>query len=353
MKILVIQGSPRGKEGNTEIIVNQFLKGAASMGAQTEIIHLKGKKIKPCSGCFTCWIKTPGICAINDDMTALIQKVRECDIIVYATPLYNYNMTALLKAFQERLLPLADPHLIKEDGSFRHPQRYPNNRKMVLISNCGFPDTSYFEGLCRVFRHLEKSSNMPLAGEILVPAGETLKQESFREQRKALNVVLERAGVELVRDGYVSRETEKTIQNPLFSPDDIAAMANLWWDSCLTGLAQGKTQTGTVHDIRLVLRGMAALFNPSAAGNIKAVIQFEVTGGQPGNWFLAIEDGKCKFNEGIFTNPSLTINTPSEIWLGITNKEIDGQQAFMEGKYAVKGDMELLGRMKSFFRGAA
>jgi putative sterol carrier protein len=98
---------------------------------------------------------------------------------------------------------------------------------------------------------------------------------------------------------------------------------------------------------------MAASFNPGAAGNIKAVIQFEITGKQPGNWFLTIENDKCKFNEGISSDPSLTIKTPSEIWMGITNKEIDGQQAFIEGKYAVKGDMELLGRMKSFFHAAS
>lgn len=350
MKILAIQGSPRGKEGNTEIILTEFLKGAVSMGAQKETIHLKEKKIKPCLGCFTCWTKTPGICAIKDDMTELMQKVRECDILVYATPLYNYNMTALLKAFQERLLPLADPHFVKEGNAYRHPARYETKRKMVLISNCGFPEVSHFEGLRQVFHHLEKSSGIPLVGEILVPAGEIIRQENLREQRKSIYEAIFRAGVELIKDGRVSEETEEIIHDPILAPEDIAAMANIWWDSCLTGIAQGKTPTGTVHDMRLVLRGMATSFNPEVAGNIKAVIQFEVTGKQPGNWFLTIENGRCTFHEGLSSSPSLTITTRSEIWLSITNKKIDGQQAFIEGKYTVKGDMELLMRMKSFFR---
>ena len=64
MKILAIQGSPRGKEGNTEIILNEFLSGAVSAGAKAETVYLKQKKIKPCLGCYTCWTKTPGVCAI-------------------------------------------------------------------------------------------------------------------------------------------------------------------------------------------------------------------------------------------------------------------------------------------------
>jgi putative sterol carrier protein len=94
---------------------------------------------------------------------------------------------------------------------------------------------------------------------------------------------------------------------------------------------------------------MAATFNAEAAGNLKAIIQFEVTGMQPGNWFLAIENGKCIFNEGVAPNPSLTIKTSSETWLAIANKDIDGQQALLDGKYKVEGDMALIISMKKLF----
>jgi len=171
MKILAIQGSPRPKVSNTELLLQEFLKGALSAGAQAETIYLKEKKIKPCLGCFTCWTKTPGVCAIKDDMAELLLKVRECDIIVYATPLYNYNMTALLKAFQERMLPLLDPHIIKVGNAHRHPTRYETKRKMVLISNCGFPEVKHFDGMRKVFQTMEENGYVPLVGEILVPAG--------------------------------------------------------------------------------------------------------------------------------------------------------------------------------------
>ena len=349
MKILAIQASPRPKASNTEILLQEFLKGAQSQGGESETIYLKEKEIHSCVGCYTCWAKTPGVCVFQDDMPELLEKVRNCDILVYATPLYNFNMTSLLKAFQERLLPLLDPHLIKRGEIYRHPPRYEVNRKIVLISNCGFPEVSHFDGLRQVFRHLERNGGTPIIGELLMPAGELLKNKGMRERLQGVLQAAYRAGVEVIRDGRVSKETEMEIQKPLIAPDEIAEMANLWWDSHLEGVTQGKPQDGRIEDMRLLLRGMAATFNPKAGKDLQAAIQFEVTGKQTGNWFLSIKDDKCTYHEGKVNSPTLTIKTPSEVWLAIANKEMDGQQAFMEGKYAAQGDMNLLMHLKTLF----
>ena len=349
MKILAIQGSPRPKVSNTEILLQAFLKGARSQGAETETTYLKEKEIHSCIGCYTCWAKTPGICVFNDDMPGLLEKVQNCDILVYATPLYNFNMTALLKAFQERLLPLLDPHLIKMGEIYRHPQRYKMNRKMVLISTCGFPEVSHFDALRHVFRHIERSGQTPLVGELLMPGGELLKQEGMKENVQGVLQTAYRAGMEVIRKGRVLEETEMEIQKPLVPPDALAEMANLWWDSHLEGITQGKPVQGKIEDMRLLLRGMAATFNPQSAGDLKATIQFEVTGKQTGDWFLSVENGRCTYQEGKANSPNLTIKTPSEVWLAIANKEMDGKQAFMEGKYTATGDISLLMRMRSLF----
>ncbi len=349
MKLLAIQGSPRPKNSNTEILLQEFLKGARSQGAETETIYLKEKEIHSCVGCYTCWAKTPGVCVFKDDMPDLLEKVKACDILVYATPLYNYNMTALLKAFQERLLPLLDPHLTKAGETYRHPQRYAANRKMVLLSTCGFPEVSHFDGIRHIFRHMEQNGGAPILGELLMPGGELLKQDGMQESVQGVLRAAYRAGVELIKEGRVSKETELVIQKPLVPPDAFAEMANLWWDSHLEGITQGKPVQGRVEDMRLLLRGMAASFNPQAAGDLKATIQFEVTGRQTGDWLLSIDIGKCTYNEEKATSPDLTIKTPSEVWIAIANKEMDGQQAFMEGKYTATGDMSLLMRLRSLF----
>ena len=352
--ILAVQGSPRPKVSNTEVILQQFLKGAQSHGAVTETIYLKEKSIHSCIGCYTCWTKTPGVCVFKDDMPELLERVRRCDIIVYATPLYNFNMTALTKAFQERLLPLLDPHLVKQGDTYRHPLRYDDTRKTVLVSTCGFPEASHFEALRQIFRHIERNADAPLIGELLVPAAElAIKQTYMRARAEGIMKATFQAGMEVVRDGKVSKETELEIQKPLVSADEMAQMANIWWDSHLQGTTRAKAQDGSrIEDIRLLVRGMALSFNRAAAGDLKATIQFEVTGGQPMQGFLSISDGTCTFSEGRAAEPTLTIKTPSEVWIAIANKEKDGQQAFMAGEYKVEGDISLLMRMGTLF-GAA
>jgi multimeric flavodoxin WrbA/putative sterol carrier protein len=350
MKIIAVQGSPRARAGNTETLLRQFLKGAESQGTKTETIYLRDKDIHWCTGCYTCWTKTPGVCVFKDDMPGLLEKVKECDVLVYATPLYNFNMTALTKAFEERLLPLYDPHFVKEAEVYRHPMRYPKERKIVLVSNCGFPEISHFDALRHVFRHIEKLGTRPLmAGEILMPAGELLRQPVFALKTGPVLEAAYRAGVELVRDGQVSKETEALIQTPCIAPDEMAAMTNLFWDDQIERKERIGARPGKVGDMRLLLAGMAATFNAQAAGDLKAVIQFNVTGLQPGQWFLSIAEGKCSVGEGMSNSPTVTIDTLSEVWLAIANKELDGQKAFLEGKYTVQGDMGFMMRMKSLF----
>jgi len=155
--------------------------------------------------------------------------------------------------------------------------------------------------------------------------------------------------MEVIKEGRVLNETEMEIQKPLVPSDALAEMANLWWDSHLEGITRGKPVQGKIEDMRLLLRGMAASLNAQAAGDLKATIQFEVVGKQIGDWFLSIDSGKCTYHEGKADSPNLTIKTSSEVWLAIANREMDGQQAFMEAKYTATGDMSLLMRMKTLF----
>jgi multimeric flavodoxin WrbA len=172
-------------------------------------------------------------------MSGLLEKVKGCNIIVYATPLYNYNMTSLLKAFQERLLPLLDPHLIKIGETYRHPPRYEVNRKMVLISTCGFPETSHFEGLRQVFRKIAYHSETPLVGELLMSAGDLLKKRILKEKFHGVLKAAYRAGVEVIKEGSVTKETEAQIQKSPISNDEMAEMVNHWWNGHLKRIDEG------------------------------------------------------------------------------------------------------------------
>lgn len=98
-KVLILSGSPR-KGGNSDILCDEFMKGAKESGNTVEKIRVAEKKIGYCRGCYAC--KETGICAIKDDMAEILQKMIDADVIVLASPVYFYSIDAQLKAVIDR-----------------------------------------------------------------------------------------------------------------------------------------------------------------------------------------------------------------------------------------------------------
>jgi putative sterol carrier protein len=105
-------------------------------------------------------------------------------------------------------------------------------------------------------------------------------------------------------------------------------------------------------NLRQTIEGMPLVFDPVAAGDLDATIQFDVTGPEPGVYHLRITGGECTFHEGPAASPSLTISTPSDVWLKISRGELGGQEAMMQGLYNATGDISLLLKMDSLFKPA-
>jgi arsenate reductase (thioredoxin) len=99
MFILGLQGSPRVK-GNTGILLSTFLAEAERLGARTEYLDVAKRNISPCQECGTCEQK--GFCPIDDDMQEVYPLLRQADLIVIATPIFFYGVTAQLKALIDR-----------------------------------------------------------------------------------------------------------------------------------------------------------------------------------------------------------------------------------------------------------
>ncbi|MFA5794708.1 MAG: flavodoxin family protein [Candidatus Brocadiia bacterium] len=146
MKIVIINGSPKGARGNTYFMAEAFSEGVRDAGAEAEIINLAGKNIRNCLGCYDCWIKTPGVCSIKDDMAELLEKMKTADVLGYATPLYVDNVTGLMKNFMDRTIPVLDPHFNKDSGGeCIHPGVWGKEPpKILVISNSGFPEIGHF-----------------------------------------------------------------------------------------------------------------------------------------------------------------------------------------------------------------
>lgn len=102
-KILIISTSPR-KGGNSDTLAGEFARGAREAGNQVEKIELYNKTIGFCKGCLACQ-KTMR-CVIRDDADAIAQKMRTADVIVFATPIYYYEMSGQMKTVLDRANPL-------------------------------------------------------------------------------------------------------------------------------------------------------------------------------------------------------------------------------------------------------
>jgi multimeric flavodoxin WrbA len=106
MKAIGINGSPR-KKWNTAALLEKALEGAASQGAETESFHLYDLAYKGCVSCFACKTKggkSYGRCAVKDDLSPILKKVEEVDVIILASPIYFGTVTGEMRSFMERLL---------------------------------------------------------------------------------------------------------------------------------------------------------------------------------------------------------------------------------------------------------
>ena len=113
MNVLILSGSPR-KGGNTELLVEAFVKGA-SQKHHVEVVSVHDYKVNPCMGCNACFMSKDNTCAQKDDMTMIYEKMAHADMLVIASPVYFYGLSAQLKGIIDRCHnPIRDTFHIKK-----------------------------------------------------------------------------------------------------------------------------------------------------------------------------------------------------------------------------------------------
>ncbi|HVP95713.1 flavodoxin family protein [Methanoregula sp.] len=125
-QVIAINGSPR-KTWNTATLLGHALEGAASAGAQTEIVHLYDLDYKGCTSCFSCKLvggKSYGKCAVQDDLTPVLERIRNADALILGSPIYVGTATGEMRSFLERLV---FPYLVYDAArSSLFPKKMPS-----------------------------------------------------------------------------------------------------------------------------------------------------------------------------------------------------------------------------------
>ena len=366
--VLVLNGSPRGKNGNTNTLTEAFLQGLSESGKEIAVTRhfVANMNIHDCTGCYACWNRTPGKCAIRDDMEQILSDMRKADVIVYATPLYHFGMTAALKRVFERTLPLSKPYMVMRNGHYRHPSRYETKaQKRILISNCGFPERHHFDAMVTHFNILAGGK---LDGTILCAGGEMLRVPDAKELCRPYLESVVRAGRELASDGSISADTSSELAKNFVDLESFVDVANLSWNvpgdnppspDVAHGRVPGAAGLENVQTAQAgngaagasmsdYMEGMVRTFRPEGAKGIKLVLQMEFPDiGEA--YHLDVGGGMCVLHEGRAENPTTTIRAPSDVWRDIGAGKINGASALMSGKYKVLGDFSIMMKFSEIF----
>ena len=353
MKILAINGSPKGKRSNTWCLTSAFLEGitvkeesSGSSPTEIETLNIGSLNIKPCLGCFSCWSKTPGECCIRDDMQGVINKILWADVVVWSFPLYYFGLPGQLKTLIDRQLPMSLPFMSTETESGGHPSRYDmSGKRTVVISTCGFYTaqgnydcvTNLYDRLCGKGGYTA----------IFCGQGELFRVKELSERTDEYLSWVKKAGQEFASGG-ITGETRGKLDRNLFPRDVFEAMADASW---------GVGESGEKEDPSLVFtRQMAALYRKESWQEHDVVLDmnytdigkvYRITLGQRGSRVeVEPEDGSA---DGFTTR----INTPFDVWRSIASGEIAGDEALMKHLYSVEGDFDLMMHWDDFFGAAS
>ena len=177
MKILILQGSPN-VDGSTAMLAAEFANGAHEAGHEVETVDVATLDIAPCTGCVACGYGGP--CALHDDFDDLRERILNADMLVFATPLYYYGMTAQLKTVIDRFCSA-------------NPRISGKQLKSALLAVAWNDDDWTFEALESHYNTLVRYLNLHDCGRVLGGGCGTpsmTRRSGFLEHAKALGASL-------------------------------------------------------------------------------------------------------------------------------------------------------------------
>jgi NAD(P)H-dependent FMN reductase len=234
MKILALNGSHSGAKGYTHFLIERAFAGARAAGAECEEIVLARHKLNRCLSCHECQGADRYLQCVytdKDEVRAIFQKMRAADLIIYATPIYVFGMSSLLKMLLERFYGTGNSSILRVADSglmFHHIDHTLCSQPFVLLTCCDNLEAEMPRNVVAYFRTFARFMDAPQVGTLIrnagLLAGYGQTSESLRRFPKLVEVyaAFEQAGRELATIGRIRSATQRRANQdivpvPLFS----------------------------------------------------------------------------------------------------------------------------------------
>jgi multimeric flavodoxin WrbA len=133
LKLLILNGNPKEEYEEFDSYLSELKNLMQNKQHEAKLIMLRSFKLHDCIGCYTCWLKTPGICCFNDGIDEILKEFLAADVVVTASPVIMSFISALSKCVSDRMLPVMHPFLKLKEDRMAHVQRYSHYPKAVLL----------------------------------------------------------------------------------------------------------------------------------------------------------------------------------------------------------------------------
>jgi multimeric flavodoxin WrbA len=227
MKIVAINSSYKGDNGHTAVLLDHVLRGASSAGAECEVVTLAHLKLNRCLACDICQSKEHYLKCVQgdkDDVQMVFDKIAGADLVIYATPVYVFTISALLKVLFDRMYGICDVKklLVTKSGLlYHHTNREICGKPFAAVICCDNLEDETPKNLVSYFKTFAKFQDAHLAGILVRNAGLLAahgKNPALMQSLPKLAEVYkayEDAGRELATMQNISKSTQKKVNQEI------------------------------------------------------------------------------------------------------------------------------------------
>ena len=220
-KIIAINGSHRGEKGFTQFLIDKLAAGVTKAGGSLETIVLSKQKINMCIGCEVCRTEKSYLKCIyddKDDVREIFEKMRAADIVLFATPVYIFTMSGLLKVFLDRIFSTGDSNKLRLSESglfFHHIDHTLSSKPFALLVCCDNLEDETPKNVISYFKTFSTFMDAPMVGTLVRKSGKLVGHGKSPEKEKLFPKIYdvyeayEQAGRELATSGRIEAQTEK------------------------------------------------------------------------------------------------------------------------------------------------